>query len=197
MGIINFIDNILSENNYRINKTNPGFLLFSTLKYYYNVEFSNQITTNIWLGNFIESANEDFIKKNNIKVIINCSKDLPFYFSQMEVPYRYRIPVNDDRQENSLKDMYLYLPSIIDKIKKHIDNNHNIYIHCHAGMQRSACVVCAYIMASHNMNFEDTYTYLKARRPIVFTPNINFKKSLESYYNNHLHVKNIQNVDDK
>ena len=93
--------------------------------------------------------------------------------------------------------MYLYLPSIIDKIKKHIDNNHNIYIHCHAGMQRSACVASAYLMASHNMNFEETYTYLKSRRPIVFTRNVNFKKSLESYYKNNLQVKDIHDIDIK
>ena len=69
MGIINFIDSLLSNNNYRVKKTNPGFLMFSTLKYYYNVEFSNQITTNLWLGNFIDSSNEHFIRNNNIKLI--------------------------------------------------------------------------------------------------------------------------------
>ena len=37
MGIINFIDSILTDNKYRVNKTNPGFLMFSTIKYYYNV----------------------------------------------------------------------------------------------------------------------------------------------------------------
>lgn len=190
MGIINFIDGLLKDNNYRVNKSNPGFLMFSTLKYYYDVEFSNQITTNIWLGNFIESSNIDFIANNNIKVIINCSKDLPFYFSEKEVPYRYRIPVNDDKQENSLYDMYLYLPNIVHKIKKHVDNNHNIYIHCHAGMQRSACVVCAYLMYYHNMTFEESYNYLKLRRSIVFTPNVNFKKSLLSYYKNVLSKEN-------
>jgi len=190
MGIINFIDILLKDNNYRVNKTHPSFLMFSTLKYYYDIQFSNQITTSIWLGNFIESSNIDFIVNNNIKVIINCSKDLPFYFSEKEVPYRYRIPVNDDKQETSIYEMYLYLPTIVNKIKNHIDNNHNVYIHCHAGMQRSACVVCAYLMCYHNMSFQESYNYLKSRRSIVFTPNINFKKSLLSYYKNVLQKDN-------
>jgi protein-tyrosine phosphatase len=56
-------------------------------------------------------------------------------------------------------------------------------------MQRSACVVSAYLMAIHNMNFDQTYNYLKSRRPIVYTPNVNFKKSLISYYKNNLHKK--------
>ena len=189
MGIINFIDNILTDNKYRVNKTNPGFLMFSTIKYYYNVDFSNQITNNIWLGNFIESSNEQFMINNNIKVIINCSKDLPFFFSQIEVPYRYRIPVNDDKQSDSLYAMYLYLPKITSIIKKHVDNNDNIYIHCHAGMQRSACVVSGYLMSSLNMNFDETYNYLKARRPIVYTPQVKFKKSLDNYYINTLTKK--------
>jgi hypothetical protein len=182
MGIIHFIDNVINQNIYGVNKTNPSFLMFSTLKYYYNVDFSNQICRNIWLGNFIDSSNSDFISKNNINVIINCSKDLPFFFSEDEVAYRYRIPVDDDKQEHSLYIMYLYLPKIVEIIKSHVAKNHNIYIHCHAGMQRSACVVAAYLIAEYDMDLETSYNYIKSLRPIAFTPQINFKKSLEKYY---------------
>jgi hypothetical protein len=183
MGVINFIDSLYNNNKFRCQKHDKSFIAFSTLNYYYKVNFSNQITKQIWLGNYAESANENFIKKNNIKVIINCSKDLKFYFDQNEVPYKYRIPVDDDRQDNSLYIMYLYLPKIVDIMKFHINRGENIYVHCHAGMQRSACVVAAYLMSSFNMTPKDAITIIKRNRPIAFTPFVNFEKALINYSN--------------
>lgn len=183
MGIINHIDTLYSANKFRCQKKESSFIAFSTLNYYYKINFSNRITDKIWLGNYADSSNENFIKNNNIKVIINCSKDLPFYFNNQEVAYKYRIPVDDDRQENSLYTMYLYLPKIVDIIKFHIKRNENIYVHCHAGMQRSACVVAAYLMAQYNMKHTDAIKYIKNHRPIAFSPFTNFEKSLIHYYN--------------
>ena len=51
MGVINFIDMLYSNNKYRCQKKETSFLMFSTLNYYYKVNFSNRITNNIWLGN--------------------------------------------------------------------------------------------------------------------------------------------------
>lgn len=183
MGIINFIDYHYNNNKFRCNKTESSFLMFSTLNYAYKVKFSNQITNNIWLGNYADSSNETFISQNNIKVIINCSKDLPFYFNQLEVPYRYRIPVDDDRQDNSMYVMYLYLPKIVDIMRYHIGRGENVYVHCHAGMQRSACVVAAYLMAVTGQKPEEVIRYIKSKRPIAFTPFVNFQKSLDNFYN--------------
>jgi len=181
MGIIGFIDNLYSEQRYRCSKYEKSFLMFATLNYYYNVRFSNRITNNVWLGNYIDASNENFIHDNNIKVIINCSKHLPFYFSQSEVAYRYRIPVDDDRAENSINLMYLYLPKIVQLMKYHANKGENIYVHCHAGMQRSATVIAAYMMSNWNINMLEAMQHIKKYRSIAFTPFINFEKSLVQY----------------
>jgi hypothetical protein len=183
MGIINFIDSTYNNNKFRCKKKEASFIMFTTLSYYYKVNFSNKITNNIWLGNYVDSSNENFIKDNNIKVIINCSKDLPFYFNNTEVPYKYRIPVDDDRQDNSLYVMFLYLPKIVQIMKFHIQRGENVYVHCHAGMQRSACVVAAYLMATNGVTPNQATQFIKKIRPIAFTPKINFQKSLDNYHN--------------
>ena len=189
MGIINFIDKQYSSNNYRCAKTETSFLMFSSLNYYYNVKFSNKITNNVWLGNYADSSNETFIRENNIRVVVNCSKDLPFYFNEKEVPFRYRIPVDDDRQDNSMYIMYQYLPKIVDIIRYHVNRGENVYVHCHAGMQRSACVVAGYLMAKYGLTPEDAIKFIKSKRPIAFTPYVNFQKSIDNYYNS-LTIKN-------
>lgn len=181
MGIIHFIDNIYKEQRYRCQKYEKSFLMFSTLNYYYGVKFSNKITNNIWLGNYIDSSNETFIRNNNIRVIVNCSKNLPFYMDDAEVPFRYRIPVDDDRAHNSIELMYLYLPKIVQIMKYHISRGENIYVHCHAGMQRSATVIAAYLMNQYGLDMYEAMSHIKKYRSIAFTPFINFERSLEQY----------------
>jgi len=190
MGIINFIDDIYQSNRFRCKKNESSFIMFTTLKYYYSVQFSNRITNNIWLGNYVDSSNENFIKNENIKVIVNCSKDLPFYFNNMEVPFRYRIPVDDDRQDNSIQVMFLYLPKIVELLKRHVVRGENVYIHCHAGMQRSACVMAAYLMAVKGYTPVQAIQFIKRLRPIAFTPFVNFQKSLDNYGEQILKQKN-------
>lgn len=77
----------------------------------------------------------------------------------------------------------MYLPKIVDIMKFHVNRNENIYVHCHAGMQRSACVVAAYLMSSYKLAPKDAINHIKKHRPIAFSPFTNFEKSIFSYYN--------------
>jgi hypothetical protein len=181
MGIIKFADELKKNNKYAVSTTDANYLWFLSLRFFYKINYSNQITRNIYLGNYIDASNLTFIKDNNIRVIINCSKDIPFYMPQDICPYQYRIPVNDDLQDISIYTMYKYLPKIVSIIHKHISMGENIYIHCHAGMQRSACVVAAYLIHHHKFTVDDAIEYVKNKRSISFFPIANFKKSLEQY----------------
>lgn len=173
---------IISNKKLRCDKTGSRFLVYIVLLMSKNVQFSDLIIDNIYLGNYIDSSSEEFIKRANINVIINCTKDSLFYFNEQEVKYKYRIPVDDDRQENSLIIMFRYLSNIIDIIRFHVTRGDHIYIHCHAGMQRSACVVAAYLIRQYKMTPQEAVSFIRNKRPIAFTPFINFQKSLDNYY---------------
>ena len=53
----------------------------------------------------------------------------------------------------------------------------NVYVHCFAGVSRSAAIVCAYIMWKLKWNFETTIAFVKAKR-IVANPNEGFVRQL-------------------
>jgi len=159
--------------------------MYAVMKYTQGVSFHNQITDRVWLGNYVEASNKEFMTRNKIRVIINCSKDIPFYFSEDVVPYQYRIPVDDDRQPESMRIMYSYLPKITEMMREHVLRGDNIYVHCHAGMQRSACVVVCYVLSLCRMNVEEAIQFVKSRRPIAFTPLVNFRPSIDAYYQYH------------
>jgi dual specificity MAP kinase phosphatase len=172
----------ISNKNLRCDKSSSRFLMYVVMLMTKNVQFSDLIIDNIYLGNYVDSSSEEFIKQANINVIVNCTKDCLFYFNEQEVKYKYRIPVDDDRQENSLFIMFRYLSNIIDIIRFHVVRGDHIYIHCHAGMQRSACVVAAYLIRHYKMTPQEAVYFIRNKRPIAFTPFINFQKSLDNYY---------------
>ena len=55
----------------------------------------DMIIPNIYLGNYNASQDLDFLKKNNIKLIVNCSKGIEF-LNNYECE-KVRVPIDDNR----------------------------------------------------------------------------------------------------
>ena len=141
---------------------------------------ANLIIPRLWLGNFESSQNLDFLKKNRITVIVNCSKDLPF----LELPgvYKYRVPVHDNLKQEEIIAMIGWIQKIVPLLDEHYQKGRSILIHCAAGMQRSAIVMLSYLYQYHTKSAPRAYNIIKLKRPIAFTPSMNFRNSFCSYY---------------
>jgi len=137
----------------------------------------------LWLGNFHSSQNEKFLKDNQISIVINCSKNLPF--TNLENIQKIRIPVNDSNSEKDKLIMLDYFPSLFSKtIFPELKAGKSILIHCRAGIQRSATVVLCYLVTlSKNPNLENTKQFLRSKRKIVFLPWNNFQQCQEEWFN--------------
>ena len=64
---------------------------------------ATQIIPNLWLGNILDSRNNEFLK--NIDVVINCSTNIPFYSKET---INLRIKVEDDLEKESIITMYKF-----------------------------------------------------------------------------------------
>lgn len=140
---------------------------------------ANQILPRLWLGNFESSQDIGFLCQNQINVIINCSKDLPFL--KINDVYKYRVPVHDNLQPEEIQLMTQWLYKIVPLIDSHYKQGRHILVHCAAGMQRSAIIVASYLCKYHFKDPRIAIKHIKSRRPIVFTPAMNFKRSLCHY----------------
>jgi predicted protein tyrosine phosphatase len=144
---------------------------------------ANEIIARLWLGNAKSSQDDEFIRIQNITVVFNCSKNLPF--SPM-IPIKYRVPVDDNLQEDEIRNMELWSGEIAFQIIKYYLEGKTILVHCAAGMQRSAASVAFMLIAYHKMRGLEAMQYIKERRPIAFYPSANFGRSID-YFDRRFH----------
>jgi hypothetical protein len=146
-------------------------------------EMANEILPNLWLGNARASMSEPFIAEKGIQVVFNCTKNLPF--SPM-IPIKYRIPVDDNLEEEEIRNMELWSSEIAFKIMAEYKQGRHILVHCMAGMQRSAASVAFMLIAHLHMRGMDAMKMIKEKRTIAFHPRANFGRSIE-YFDQRFH----------
>lgn len=134
------------------------------------------IIPGLWLGNIKAAGNGDFLKENAITTVFNCTKDSPFHHT---IKKQYRVAVDDNLQEEEIRNMELWSFEIVYKLTKELKEG-TVLVHCHAGMQRSATVVSMYLIA-HGMKSDDTFQFIKSKRPIAFHHSVNFYKSIKGF----------------
>lgn len=144
-----------------------------------NSDPANEILPGLWLGNVNASKDAQFIQSKNIKAIFNCTKNLPF---SVDVPYKYRVPVDDNLEREEIRNMALWAPEIALKIMRHMKNGDAILVHCMAGMQRSAASVAIFLILDKHMTVDQAIKFVQSKRPIAFHVQANFLPAIESFY---------------
>ncbi|AGE50124.1 dual specificity protein phosphatase 16 / mitogen-activated protein kinase phosphatase 7 [Acanthocystis turfacea Chlorella virus Canal-1] len=149
---------------------NKNFISFQGELYYP----PKRITNHVWIGSRATAADPVFLKKNNIKFIVNCTKDVPKY---TDIPM-LRVPVNDSSLDADKMGKFLKMASLA--IRDVTRYNGNVLVHCYAGMNRSATVTAAYLMTIKGLTAQQAIELIKKKKPETFTP-MNFRPALKSY----------------
>lgn len=143
------------------------------------IDDANEIVPGLWLGNRRAALNDKWLRDNNISVVFNCTKDIPF----STIPfYKYRVPIDDNLQNIEINNMTLWAPEIAFKILTEYFKGRKILVHCFAGIQRSAAAVTfALIVLKYPINHIQIMEYIKSKRPVAFHIQANFRKSIEEF----------------
>jgi len=143
------------------------------------MQYANEIISNLWLGNRNSPNEKNNLEKNNIKLIINCSKDIIYDVDPNIQVVRLAIHDLDSIESNTiLTDKINYLLYLINI---YLNNNFGVLVHCYAGVQRSATVVLCYLLKYKNMNLNMAKTIMKEKRSIVFFPYPTFNTFINNY----------------
>ena len=144
----------------------------------------NKMMNKIYLGNINASKDKEFFAKKNIKAVLNCTKDIPNTFrSQDDIEYM-RIPIDDSLKEVDFEKALQFMPAAIEFIHKHaVLQNETVFIHCHAGRQRSIAMLVAYLINKLEMPLKQACKFVLQKRPEAFHfgLSLNFESSLEKY----------------
>lgn len=91
------------------------------------------------------------------------------------IPFHMRIEAHD-RQNFSIGEHFEDCLEFIERCRRVT----NVYVHCYAGVSRSASIVLAYIMKTHKWPYETALRFLRHKRSIV-NPNEGFAVQLREF----------------
>lgn len=143
---------------------------------------ADEIVPGLWLGNRNAALGDDFIRDKRIKTVFNCTKDIAFHYS---VVRRFRVPVDDNLEAEEIRNLGLWSYEIVYKIAAELRRAQGeggaILVHCAAGMQRSAACTAMYLIATKNITTDQAIHDIQSKRPIAFTPGVNFERAIRDF----------------
>ena len=137
---------------------------------------ANEIIDNLWVGNVRSALDKEFIENNNIKLIVNLSKDIGFI--DIDGITKVRVPIHDNLSRESDEGMIENFDNAYNIIDKTLGEGDGVLIHCWAGMQRSASLCALYLMKKNRKSFAEVKGQIRNKRSICFTPGVNFSRSI-------------------
>jgi protein-tyrosine phosphatase len=129
-----------------------------------------QITEKIYLGNQDASQDCELLKSLNISNILVCGNYLDQHHPN---EFKYLQFFINDAVEQNISD---YFQSSIEFIES---SEKNVFIHCAAGISRSASFVISYLMWKNKLRYEQALDFVRTKRHIY--PNSGFVRQLKIF----------------
>ncbi|XP_036607873.1 dual specificity protein phosphatase 1 [Trichosurus vulpecula] len=125
----------------------------------------------LYLGSAYHASRKDMLDALGITALINVSSNCPNHF---EDHYQYKsIPVED----NHKADISSWFNEAIDFIDSIKNAGGRVFVHCQAGISRSATICLAYLMRTNRVKLDEAFEFVKQRRSII-SPNFSFMGQL-------------------
>lgn len=144
----------------------------------------NEILPNLWLGDKTASQSKDFLASMKIGLVVNCTKEIPFCHTLPPRCEKIRLPVDDNLHPDEIQMMTRWSPGVIRHIWLTYSRGIPVFIHCYAGVQRSAAIVAMFLIFYQRCTFKEAIRRIRQRRPIAFRPGINFESSIRAFEEN-------------
>jgi protein-tyrosine phosphatase len=145
-------------------------------KFEYDV---NEIIPNLWLGNYKSAINKQFLDNYKITNVVTIMDNFYNKYRYGNITYM-TIPVKDKFVCNkNINDIFELSSSFI---KKCLDNNEKVLVHCARGHHRSAALVVAFLIKYKDADFIKCIEYINQLRPYALRRDTCMSQNLFKYY---------------
>lgn len=152
----------------KMNEASPGFVLDTKP----DMRIA-RVLPGLLMGSQDVVSDYEMLKLNSITHVLNVKHDSTIRFEGISYSH---VPLLDLPEFDLLR----ALPQCVAFIDGVREQGATVYVHCNAGVSRSAAVVIAYMMQDQHLNFHEAYRILKEARPAV-RPNDGFINQLKLY----------------
>lgn len=136
----------------------------------------HKIEDEIYLGNYDAALKKDELYKNKITHVLVCAN---FLDQQFKDDFTYKQLELEDIPSQNISSSFIEAIKFIDEAAK---QGGGIYVHCFAGISRSATIVIAYLMWKNKLSFEEAKAFVRSKRSIIY-PNNGFQLQLKEFEN--------------
>jgi len=151
--------------------TNLSFLICMNCLASDNYSEIDKINEKILLGNAEAQKRRDILKAIGVTHILVVGKELKIHHPN-DFTYE-KIKIEDDEAENISK--------YFEKTFNFIENAKGlVFVHCMAGVSRSATIVIAYLMRKEGKTYDEARKFVKGKR-VYISPNDGFVTQLKEF----------------
>ena len=126
---------------------------------------ATKIIPGLFLGNINDANNIDFLKKNNIRAVVNISYEKLILYDGIDY---YQFYVTDDDLCNYESKIIGEITQVLNCIHEYLSRGMNVLVHCKRGHHRSASIISLYLTKYCNFRLHDSVSYIKSIRPTSF-----------------------------
>lgn len=121
---------------------------------------------------------QSFVAEHDIRYIINCAFDeYTAHWFRSRYPARHHVlEAEDDVRMNILS----WYNEFEGKLREFLQGDGIVYVHCHAGMNRSASLALAYCCCNLGMDVDDLLASVLKQRPCMFANTI-YKEQVRQF----------------
>lgn len=134
----------------------------------------DEIVENLYLGGITAAYETENLVEQGIRAVVCCVREteFPSYDFNKQIHY-FRVDVEDV----SIEPIEYFWPEAIQFIHEHHSKGLPVFVHCRAGVSRSASTVIAYLVSQLGFTLKDAFLLAHKKRPVV-TPNLGFMDKL-------------------
>jgi hypothetical protein len=145
-----------------------------------------EIFPNVWISDSSYSTDKIFLNKHNIKVVINCTKNLPFTSLDLK---KYRMSVDDSLKPIDQTEMLSHLPELTNTMYLAYKTLTPMLVYCKVGIQRSATLIAAFLIRYTGIDYIAAIKIIQSKHELAFRPSVNFLNTLKKFSNMKLSVE--------